>query len=64
MVRTRGDNTGRRVVAAKAPRKQLGGGGGGGSSSSNVLGSPGAKDKTSGGNPVRWTPTPSWQKGK
>ena len=25
--------------------------------------SPGSKDKNGGGNPVRWTPTPSWQKG-
>ena len=25
--------------------------------------SPGSKDKQGGGNPVRWTPTPSWQKG-
>ena len=47
------------VVGAKAPRKQLGGA----SSSTSVFGSPGSKDKYSSGNPVRWTPTPSWQKG-
>ena len=55
MVRTRADNTGKKVVGAKAPRKQLGGG-----FSNN---SPVSKDKQGGGNPVRWTPTPSWQKG-
>lgn len=59
MVRTRAENTGRRAAGAKAPRKQLGGG----SSSSSELGSPGGKDKHAGGNPVKWTQTPSWQKG-
>ena len=44
------------VVGAKAPRKQL--------AAAPNLGSPGSKDKHGGGNPVRWTPTPSWQKGK
>jgi hypothetical protein len=44
------------VVGAKAPRKQLGAGG-------SNLGSPGSNDKHSGGNPVRWTSTPTWQKG-
>jgi hypothetical protein len=43
------------VVGAKAPRKQLAGG--------TSISSPGSKDKQGGGNPVRWTPTPSWQKG-
>ncbi|CAB4032952.1 PCNA-associated factor, partial [Paramuricea clavata] len=43
-------------VGAKAPRKQLGAGG-------SNLGSSGSNDKHSGGNPVRWTPTPTWQKG-
>ncbi|XP_028411205.1 PCNA-associated factor-like [Dendronephthya gigantea] len=60
MVRTRGDNSARRAVGAKAPRKQAACSS---SSSSSIMASPGSKDKYSGGNPVRWMPTPSWQKG-
>lgn len=46
------------AVGGKAPRKQPAC-----SSSCSITSSPGSKDKYSGGNPVRWMPTPSWQKG-
>ena len=50
------------AVGAKAPRKQVG--------ASSSVGSPtgsgagGSKNKNSGGNPVKWWPSPKWQKGK
>ncbi|CAH3031742.1 unnamed protein product [Pocillopora meandrina] len=62
MVRTKADSAGRKAVGAKAPRKQFGA-----SSSSSSVGSPnnsgGGKNKNSGGNPVKWWPSPKWQKG-
>ncbi|KAL9987575.1 hypothetical protein ACROYT_G001909 [Oculina patagonica] len=63
MVRTKADGAGRRAVAAKAPRKQVGGGS---SSAASSFGSPtssGGKNKYAGGNPVKWWPSPKWQKG-
>ncbi|KAJ7371524.1 hypothetical protein OS493_024864 [Desmophyllum pertusum] len=63
MVRTAKD--GRKAVGAKAPRKQAGGGGS--SSAGPSFGSPtssgAGKNKHAGGNPVRWWPSPKWQKG-
>ncbi|XP_032229992.2 PCNA-associated factor [Nematostella vectensis] len=61
MVRTKADGCGRKAVAAKAPRKQVGGGSSGGCSSGAAM----TPDKSSagGGNQVRWWPTPEWQKG-
>ncbi|XP_046862711.1 PCNA-associated factor-like [Xenia sp. Carnegie-2017] len=53
MVRTKADSSGRKVIGAKAPRKQL----------ANPSSTPASKDRYGAGNPVRWTPTPSWQKG-
>ncbi|XP_020628848.1 PCNA-associated factor-like [Orbicella faveolata] len=63
MVRTKADGAGRRAVGAKAPRKQVGGGS---SSAASSFGSPtssGNKNKYNGGNPVKWWPSPKWQKG-
>ena len=51
------------AVGAKAPRKQVGGGS---SSAASSFGSPtssGNKNKYNGGNPVKWWPSPKWQKG-
>lgn len=60
MVRTKADSAGRKAVGAKAPRKQF-------FASSSSVGSPnnsgGGKNKNSGGNPVKWWPSPKWQKG-
>jgi len=63
MVRTKADSSGRKAVAAKAPRKVLGSSGGGGAGPSAV-GSPAGKvSKYAGGNVVCPRPTPEWQKG-
>lgn len=63
MVRTKADSSGRKAVAAKAPRKVLGSSGGGGAGPSAV-GSPAGKvSKYAGGNAVCPRPTPEWQKG-
>lgn len=60
MVRTKANSAGRKAVGAKAPRKQFG-------ATSSSVGSPnnsgGGKNKNSGGNPVKWWPSPKWQKG-
>ncbi|XP_074651287.1 PCNA-associated factor-like [Tubulanus polymorphus] len=60
MVRTRGDNSARKAVAAKAPRKALS------TPSASCYGessSPGGKaGKYAGGNPYCPRPTPEWQK--
>ena len=52
------------AAGAKAPRKQVGGSSS--SSAASSLGSPtsSGKNKYVGGNPVRWWPSPKWQKGK
>ena len=49
------------AAGAKAPRKQVGGS----SSAASSLGSPtsAGKNKYAGGNPVKWWPSPKWQKG-
>ncbi|XP_031557623.1 PCNA-associated factor-like [Actinia tenebrosa] len=61
MVRTKADGGGRKAVAAKAPRKQVGGGS---SDSAGSMMSPGKNSGgCNGGNPIRWWPTPDWQKG-
>jgi len=63
MVRTKADSSGRKAVAAKAPRKVLGSSGGGGAGPSAV-GSPAGKvSKYAGGNAACPRPTPEWQKG-
>lgn len=63
MVRTKADGAGRKAAGAKAPRKQVGGSSS--SSAASSLGSPtsSGKNKYAGGNPVRWWPSPKWQKG-
>ncbi|KAK7113395.1 PCNA-associated factor-like isoform X2 [Littorina saxatilis] len=66
MVRTKADScpaAGRKVVAARAPRKNVGGSSSsaGCSSSANLGASPAGK--YAGGNPVCPRPTPDWQKG-
>ncbi|KAJ8022044.1 PCNA-associated factor [Holothuria leucospilota] len=59
MVRTRADNTARKAVAAKAPRKNFNAAG----PSSNSTSPTGSKsNKHSGGNPYCPRPTPEWQK--
>lgn len=52
------------AAGAKAPRKQVGGSSS--SSAASSLGSPrsSGKNKYAGGNPVKWWPSPKWQKGK
>lgn len=59
MVRTKADSSGRKAVAAKAPRKALAPSGGAGMMSPR---SGGKKDKYSGGNMLNTQPTPEWQK--
>nr|XP_054768915.1 PCNA-associated factor-like [Lytechinus pictus] len=59
MVRTKADNSCRKAVAAKAPRKALA------PTRAGTVMSPssgGKKDKYGGGNPVNPQPTPEWQK--
>lgn len=63
MVRTKADGAGRRAVGAKAPRKQVGGGSSSAASSFGSPNSSGNKSKYNGGNPVKWWPSPKWQKG-
>lgn len=63
MVRTKADGAGRRAVGAKAPRKQVGGGSSSAASSFGSPNSSGNKNKYNGGNPVKWWPSPKWQKG-
>lgn len=62
MVRTKADGAGRKAAGAKAPRKQVGGSS---SSAASSCGSPSSsgKNKYAGGNPVKWWPSPKWQKG-
>lgn len=62
MVRTKADGAGRKAAGAKAPRKQVGGCS---SSAASSCGSPSSsgKNKYAGGNPVKWWPSPKWQKG-
>ncbi|XP_072174851.1 PCNA-associated factor-like [Diadema setosum] len=59
MVRTKADNSARKAVAAKAPRKALAPTGG---SSLMSPKSGGKKDRYGGGNTVCPQPTPDWQK--
>ncbi|XP_074627177.1 PCNA-associated factor-like [Acropora palmata] len=63
MVRTKADGAGRKAAGAKAPRKQVGGCSS--SSAASSCGSPSSsrKNKYAGGNPVKWWPSPKWQKG-
>jgi len=55
------NGAGRRAAGAKAPRKQVGGS----SAAASSFGSPtnAGKNKHGGGNPVKWWPSPKWQKG-
>ncbi|KAL8584954.1 hypothetical protein ACOMHN_043590 [Nucella lapillus] len=66
MVRTKADCSsaaGRKVVAARAPRKSLGASSSGAGSSSSAAGGSPAGNKYAGGNTVCSRPTPDWQKG-
>lgn len=63
MARTKANSAGRKAAGAKAPRKQVGG-----SSAGSSFGSPTSSGVSKnrngvGGNPVKWWPSPKWQKG-
>ncbi|CAH3177941.1 unnamed protein product [Porites lobata] len=63
MVRTKADGASRRAVGAKAPRKQVGGSSSAASSFGSPTSSGSSRNKYAGGNPVKWWPSPKWQKG-
>ena len=51
------------AVGAKAPRKQVGGSSSAASSFGSPTSSGSSRNKYAGGNPVKWWPSPKWQKG-